>query len=201
MRERATGSRDGTDASSALTGAAHGAVPRRGAGRPTRFLLLRRARTALVRLLELSLVVGFSALTLDVSWGVASRYLLAAQSPWTEELAIYLLVWVSLLGASLAYAEGAHLGVDYLVGKLHPSARRLVQVAAELLVMAFSVVVLLYGGTELVTRTLGTGQVSPALGVAMGYVYLAVPISGVFFLLFSLENLIDPYEPPCSPKS
>jgi TRAP-type C4-dicarboxylate transport system permease small subunit len=136
------------------------------------------------------LIAGFSALTLDVLWGVFSRYLLGEQSRWTEELAIYLLVWVSLLGASLAYAQRAHLGVDYLVERLDPAARKLAHGLAELLVMAFAVYVLMFGGGQLVTKTLESGQVSPALGVSMAYVYLAAPISGVFFLLFASENLL-----------
>jgi TRAP-type C4-dicarboxylate transport system permease small subunit len=141
------------------------------------------------RWLHAFLSAGFAALTVDVLWGVFSRYVLGHQSRWTEELALYLLVWVSLLGASAAYAEGSHLGVDYLVGKLDPAARHLAAISVELLVIFFAAFVLLYGGAELAFKTLQSDQLSPALGVPMGYVYLAAPVSGVLFVLFSLENL------------
>lgn len=149
-----------------------------------------RLRARLLWLLESTLAAGFCALTLDVLWGVFSRYALSEQSRWTEELALYLLVWISLLGASVTYAEGGHLGVDYLVSKLDESARQLSRISAELMVTAFAAFVLAYGGFQLVYETLKTGQVSPSLGVRMGYVYLAVPLSGAFFLLFSVERLI-----------
>jgi TRAP-type C4-dicarboxylate transport system permease small subunit len=150
----------------------------------------RRFRAGLVKALEWLIIAAFVVLTLDVLWGVFSRYVVGEQSRWTEELAIYLLVWVSLIGASLTYAEKGHLGVDYFVGKMDPSARRVGAIAVELLVLAFSVFVLLYGGWILITKTLATGQVTPALGIKMGYMYLAAPISGFFFTLFCLENLV-----------
>lgn len=144
-----------------------------------------------MRGLEYALIAGFSALTLDVLWGVFSRYALSAQSRWTEELAIYLLMWVSLLGASLAYADKGHLGVDYFVLKLDESAQRVARIVTELMVVIFAAFVLVYGGSQLVLETLASHQTSPALGLPMGYVYLAAPISGVFFLLFSLEQIFS----------
>ena len=144
----------------------------------------------LVRLLEGVLIVAFAVLTLDVLWGVFSRYVLSEQSRWTEELAIYLLVWIALLGAPVAYAEKAHLGVDYLVSKMDPVAQRVAAVAVELIVGCFAGFALVHGGWLLVTKTLATGQLSPALGIPMGYVYAATPISGAFFLLFVVGNLV-----------
>jgi TRAP-type C4-dicarboxylate transport system permease small subunit len=153
--------------------------------------LMRRLLHALVRGIEALLVVAFVLLTLDVLWGVFSRYVLGDQSRWTEELAIYLLVWVSLIGASVTYRERGHLGVDYFVGKLDPAARWLAAVASDLAVLAFALFALCYGGGVLITRTLSTGQVSPALGIEVGYLYMAAPISGVCFALFAVEHLVD----------
>jgi len=152
---------------------------------------LRQFRNRLVRFLEWVLIAAMSLLTLDVLWGIFSRYVLGAQSRWTEELAIYLLIWVALLGASVTYGDKGHLGVDYFVGKMDPSARRAADIAVEVLVAFFTIFVLLYGGGVLVDETLAASQVSPALGWSIGYVYLAVPISGFFFLMFCLENLIE----------
>ncbi len=150
----------------------------------------RGMKCALVRLLEGGLILAFAVLTLDVLWGVVSRYVLGGQSRWTEELAIYLLIWIALLGAPVAYAEKAHLGVDYLVGKMHPAAQRFAAVSAEIIVGCFAGVALVHGGWLLMTKTLATGQMSPALGIPMGYVYAATPVSGAFFVLFVASNLM-----------
>ncbi|HOK96987.1 MAG TPA: TRAP transporter small permease [Anaerohalosphaeraceae bacterium] len=152
---------------------------------------LRRIKKGLQTLLEWGVIVIMAILVLDVLWGVFSRYVLKAQSRWTEELAIFLLVWVSLLGASVAYASKSHLGVDYFVGKLDRQAQRLAELLVHLAVAVFAASAFVAGGWALVSKTLAAGQISPALGVKMGYVYLAVPISGVFFLIFAAENIAE----------
>jgi TRAP-type C4-dicarboxylate transport system permease small subunit len=98
---------------------------------------------------------------------------------------------VSLLGAAVTYEEHGHLGVDYFVGKMAPEAQRVAAFAVELLVAFFAVFALMVGGYTLIEKTLASGQVSPALGVPMGYLYLSAPVSGFFFLLFSIEHVIE----------
>lgn len=146
---------------------------------------------ALVNGLQWLTVVLFALLTLDVLWGVVSRYVLGSQSRWTEEFAIYALVWVSMLGAALMFRERGHLGVDYFVGKLDPSARRLAAVIAEIAVIIFAGFLLIYGGFMLVSETLKSGQVTPAMGWKVGYLYSVVPLSGLFIVAFSIEHLIS----------
>ena len=147
-------------------------------------------RKFLVKPLEIILIVTMAAMTLDVLWGVFSRFILGSQTRWTEELAIYLLIWISLLGASLTYGERGHLGVDYFVQKLDPRAQVWAAVLVELVVLMFSLCALVYGGWMLVSKTLDAGQISPTLGWPMGYIYMAAPVSGVFFSLFAVEHLI-----------
>ncbi|WP_437563395.1 TRAP transporter small permease [Sorangium sp. So ce542] len=161
---------------------------------------LHRLHAGLIRTLEVVLVAAFAVLTLDTLWGVFSRYVLGNQSRWTEELAVYLLVWISLLGAGLAYGEKAHLGVDYVVGKMDPAAQRVAAIAIELLVAFFAAFALIYGGSTLVVKTLESKQMSPALDMQVGYAYLAVPISGVFFFMFCIENLVELFTGRVSPR-
>lgn len=152
---------------------------------------MKSLRDILVKFLEWFLILAFAVLTLDVLWGVFSRYILGSQSVWTEELAINLLIWVSLLGAALTYEEKGHLGVDYFVGKLHQDAQKVGAIFVELVVLFFAGFGLLYGGWLLVSETLAAGQVTPALGWQKGYLYTAAPIAGLFFIIFSVEHLFE----------
>jgi TRAP-type C4-dicarboxylate transport system permease small subunit len=150
----------------------------------------------LTRLLEVLLILAMGTLVVDVLWGVLSRMLassglLSSQSSWTEELARYLMIWVGLLGACLAFEKRAHLGVDYFVGKFHPSARTVIRLGALLVVLLFAVGALIVGGWQLVTRTLTLEQYTPALGIPKAWVYLVVPISGVFTVIFTLGQMLD----------
>lgn len=150
----------------------------------------------LVRLLELVLIVAMGALVIDVLWGVFSRMLtkwgmLDKQSSWTEELARYLMIWVGLLGACLAFEKRAHLGVDYFVGKFDPAGRKVLKLGALTVVLAFAAGALIAGGWQLVTRTLELKQMTPTLGIPKGWIYLAVPVSGVFTVIFTLAQMLD----------
>ncbi|HEY0968560.1 MAG TPA: TRAP transporter small permease [Opitutaceae bacterium] len=155
-----------------------------------------------VRALEWFTVTLFAALVLDVIWGVVSRYVPGiVPSDWTEELAIYLLVWVSLFGGALTYREYGHLGVDYFVGKLDLSAQRWAAIVVEISVLIFAGFALVYGGSRLVAETLSANQLTPVLQWKIGYLYSAVPISGVFICAFALEHIINPPAViPSSPK-
>jgi TRAP-type C4-dicarboxylate transport system permease small subunit len=62
---------------------------------------------------------------------------------------------------------------------------------AHLVVLFFAGAVLLLGGASVVREALILEQTTPALGWKMGYVYLALPISGFFVVLYTVDNLID----------
>jgi TRAP-type C4-dicarboxylate transport system permease small subunit len=141
-------------------------------------------------MLEISVILVIGFLVLDVLWGVYTRFVWKNQSPWTEELATMLLIWVSLLGAAIGFIRNSHLGVDYFVSKMNPKNQVIEETIVYLLIAFFASFAMIYGGTRLVVFTLKLGQVSPALQLKMGYVYLAVPISGLFILVFSIETMI-----------
>lgn len=152
---------------------------------------LRISRNVLTRTLELFIVVTMALLVVDVVWGVFTRYALGEQAKWSEELARFLLVWVALLGGAVAFGSKAHLGVDYFVNRLHPDARRWTAVVAHLVVLLFAIAVLLVGGATVVREALALEQTTPALGWKMGHVYLALPISGFFVALYTVDNLLE----------
>ena len=66
-------------------------------------------------------------MVLTVTWQVATRFLLNSPSSYTEELATYLLLWISLLGAAYALRQRAHLGIDIVTARLAPAAQRTAQ--------------------------------------------------------------------------
>ena len=152
--------------------------------------LLARGRALSDFVLSWLVIALFAALTVDVLWGVFSRYVLGAQTRWTDELATTLMVWVALLGAALVYGENGHLGVDYFVGKLDPEAQRLSGLLAHVLVLLFAMAVMVYGGWILVDRALEANQLLPALGWKKGYGYSVVPLSGLFFVFYAFDGAV-----------
>lgn len=154
-------------------------------------VFMRKVKALLDRVLNTALIVAVALLVFSVCWGVFTRFLLGSQAGWTEELARFLLIWIALLGGAVAFGARSHLGVDYFVGKLDPEANKLMAVVAHLVVLVFAVSIFLVGGFQVVRDSLLMEQTTPALGWKMGHVYLALPISGVFMVIYTLENILE----------
>ena len=146
----------------------------------------------IIKVTEVIVCLILAFLVLDVLWGVFTRFVINEQSRWTEEVAIYLLIWVSLLGAAITYAENGHLGVDYLVHKWDAATQKIGAAVVHLVVLLFAAYGMLYGGYRLVSETMKAGQISPAIEIPMAVVYSAVPISGALFVMFAMNALVTP---------
>ncbi len=125
-------------------------------------------------------------MVLDVSWQVLSRFILKTPSSFTQELASYLLIWISLLGSAYALRQKAHLGIDLFTHRLSCQTRMVWECFIFSIVILFSVLVLIWGGGRLVFITLYLNQTSPALQIKMGYVYTVLPLTGVLMIFYSV---------------
>ncbi len=127
---------------------------------------------------------------LNVLWQVFTRFVLADPSSFTDELARYLLIWIGLLGAGYAAGMRMHLAIDLLPTKLSGRPRCYVGLLIEACVFLFALAVLVVGGTNLVALTLTLGQTSAALHVPIGYVYLALPMSGLLMMFYAVRAAV-----------
>lgn len=143
------------------------------------------------RSLAAILVTLMIVMVVTVSWQVITRYLLNSPSSYTEELATYLLIWISLLGAAYALRVRAHLGIDVLVRRLRKDRQRTMRHAAYLVVIVFSLVALVFGGSWLVYVTMDLNQLSAAFQVPIGYVYLVLPLSGLLMTYYSVIAMLE----------
>lgn len=131
-----------------------------------------------------------SVIVLDVTWQVFTRFILRNPSSFTEELAGFLLIWISLLGASYALYTRAHLGIDILTTRVTGAQKNLVDILIYTVVSLFALFVLVIGGLRLVSLTFTLNQISPAMGIPIGYVYLVLPITGILMIYFSISFIV-----------
>lgn len=133
-----------------------------------------------------------SFLVMCVVWQVFSRYVLNAPSTMTDEMARFLFIWVGLMGAAYTLGKKRHLAIDLFSMKLehNPPKQAMLHLIINIISLFFAAVIMLYGGGSLMLKTLSTGQISPALGIEMGHVYAAIPLSGFFMLIYLLEDFM-----------
>jgi TRAP-type C4-dicarboxylate transport system permease small subunit len=139
--------------------------------------------------LEFLLVILMGSLVLDVVWQVISRFVFKDPSSFTDELATFLLIWVGLAGATYVKGKNEHLAIDILHTKLSPRNLNHMMIFINLLVIAFSLSVMVVGGAWLVYTRFVLGQLSAALQLPVGYVYIIVPISGLLMCYYAIDDI------------
>lgn len=142
-------------------------------------------------LLGSTICVLMGAMVLNVLWQVFTRFVLHNPSSFTEEAARYMMIWVGLLGSAYATGKKSHLALDLITAHLQGTRKRVSELIIHSCVLFFALAVMVGGGGRLVWIQLSLGQQSAALQLKLGYVYLAVPLAGVFIVIYSLYALAD----------
>jgi TRAP-type C4-dicarboxylate transport system permease small subunit len=129
-------------------------------------------------------------MTLDVLWGVLTRYAFGSQADWSEELARFLLIWIGLLGAAYAAGQKMHLAIDLLKPNLNPIRQKQLFMLIHIIVIVFAIGVLIIGGFRLMYLTNILGQLSAALRIPMYFVYAVLPITGILVVYYKIHDLV-----------
>src|SRR5699024_5162895 len=119
-------------------------------------------------------------------WQVFSRYVLSSPSTFTNELLGFLLVWMSLLGASYAFGSNEHLALELLKNRLKKNKLLLVNFIGNLFILIFDIFVLIIGGLNAMDGMMA--QLTRILQIPEGWLYLILPISGVIIIIYKVLN-------------
>jgi len=138
-------------------------------------------------ILSLVLVSALGGLATVVFAQVIMRFVLNAPPFWTEELARFLLIWLTFIGAVAAHRDDTHISVTFLADLLGPARARWLHLLVHLIVLAL-LVVLTKAGLD-ITR-LGK-QPTPALGISMSYFYMALLIGTGLMIIVTLLRLAE----------
>lgn len=130
------------------------------------------------------ITVGFVAMTLLIFCQVIFRYVLNESLSWSEELARYFFIWVTFLGASVAFFEKTHINVDLFVNYVrNVRIRATLFVIGDLLSISF-LGMLVVKGFLVASRVFALEQMSASMAfLPIGLIYLAVPLGCLFMSL------------------
>tara|TARA_R110002020_G_scaffold80422_2_gene200659 strand:+ start:175 stop:663 length:489 start_codon:yes stop_codon:yes gene_type:complete len=132
------------------------------------------------------LVVLMALMVLNVTWQVVSRYVFQSPSSFTDELSRYMLIWVGMLGAAYVAGKNEHLAIDILLTKLNEKAQDKLMILINGCVLAFALVVMVIGGSNLVYLTFILEQRSAVLQIPLAYIYAIIPFSGLLVIYYQV---------------
>lgn len=107
---------------------------------------------------------------------------------WTEELARYLLVWSTFLGATLAYKRGMHIAVTFLRDAFPKKIQKLIWIFSLSIILVFCFVVIFFGIKLMILQNV---QLSPALRLPMRWVYMVLPVSFSVISVYGITQLLE----------
>jgi len=137
------------------------------------------------KIAELVMVSLATLMVILVSYQVFQRYVLHYTPPWSEELSVYLMIWFGIIGIAVGVRRNAHMALNFFADLMPLRVQNTLTYVRYLLILIYCGF-LTAEGIKMVDLTMS--QRSPAMGMPVGFVYLALPVSMVLIILFTLES-------------
>ncbi|QOY35312.1 TRAP transporter small permease [Anaerobacillus isosaccharinicus] len=113
---------------------------------------------------------------------VISRYFFGTSINWAEELARYIIVWITFIGISTCTRFDDHVKIEVLTNKFRQSIREIIKKIVNV-VNTLLALYLFYLGFVITINMYNIGNKSVTMGMPIWLLYLAVPI-GTFLMSF-----------------
>ncbi len=149
--------------------------------------MLKKINDFLYKVLGYILVVLLAAMVAIIFLQVVYRIRKGALT-WSEELARYIMIYLTFIGAALAVREQSLISVEAVMVLLPPGVRKIISIVVDILTEVVFII-MIYFGFKLFKVTMT--QISPVLKIPMGYIYLAIVIGFFLMALFNVENIIS----------
>lgn len=113
---------------------------------------------------------------------------LVVATPWTEELARYLMVWCIFLGAALATRSGAMIAMDSVANALPPALGDAIRSLSLVITLAFFGLLVWLG---VLWTQFGMVETSTVMAVPMAVVYAAMPVGSAIAIMNILALMAE----------
>jgi TRAP-type C4-dicarboxylate transport system permease small subunit len=150
-------------------------------------LALTRFNARLAHACLAACIAGLLVIVAIVATQVFGRYVLNDSPTWTENLALVLVLYVTLIGAAVGVRDAGHIGMESLLVLVPEGPRRWLEMAIHVLVAIFGAA-MAYNGWVLGESV--AGYKLPNIGLSEAVRYVPLVISGALIVLFCVEHLL-----------
>jgi TRAP-type C4-dicarboxylate transport system permease small subunit len=140
--------------------------------------------------LEEAIAAGTMALLCIITMAnVVVRYLTNISFAFTEEISVWLMVVMTLVGASGAFVKGHHISITFFVERLAPATRRLVRLLG-LLASTIMFATLSVFGTRMAYEDFSYDVTSPALDLPQWLYTVWLPVLSLLVVVRLVQLVI-----------
>lgn len=150
---------------------------------------MRKLNDWIYRGLQALLTLLIAILIVPVTMQIVARF--SERVPhfiWTEEMARFCLIWIIMLGASVAVRDGAHFDVDVLPHPRTPQGQAISRMVVHTAIFLVALIFLAFGWRF---AMFGFDQESELTGINMALIHVAWPFAGLTWVLFTVEKFHD----------
>lgn len=133
---------------------------------------------------------GMISVSLIVFVNVITRKFFNFTIIWAEEIARYLIVWVTFIGLSSCVRENMHVSIDIVIQKLPGRVRKVYNKFLYLILILVGAY-LSYLGALITEKLYLSGNKSVTAGIAIWLIYLPIPIGFGLMTLNYLKKLFS----------
>jgi len=142
-----------------------------------------------LKFLKIVLTVLMGVLIIPVTMQIFSRYVgFIPRYIWTEELARFCFIWIILVGAMIAMRDGDHFTVDLLPTPKTNKGKALSLMFVDLMTFTMAAIFVVWGWPLV---QFGLLQTSEMAELPMVLIYMAWPLTGITWILFLSERVVD----------
>ncbi len=128
-------------------------------------------------------------------WSVAGRYIPFITDPhWSEEVVLTLMVYMTVLSASLAIRRAAHIRMTAFDRYLPKKVIKVLDLVADIAVLVLGVYLVIYGIRFCNSPLSLRGKYASIPGLSKLWQYLPVPVAGASMIIFELEQIFQHLE-------
>ncbi len=149
--------------------------------------LLTRINAPLAKAGMILAITGLLTLVIVVFYQVFGRYVLNDSPSWTENLAIVLILYVTMIGAAVGVRDAGHIALDSLTVLLPAKAQRFMELIIYVAICIFGAA-MAYNGWVLGWSV--HAYLMPNLHVTEAVRYIPLAVSGVLIIMFSIEHIL-----------
>lgn len=142
----------------------------------------------LLRIPEILIAVLLAILIMFLIVSVLSRYVFDIGLAWSDEAARLMFIWLVFVGFAVGVRHRANVGVEWLVDKISPRRRRILTIAQDVIIVAFS---LFFTWESYETVRFSLLQRMPALDITIAWLYLSCLVAGVLMVVYGIANLVE----------
>ncbi|CAD7048320.1 TRAP transporter small permease [Pseudorhizobium endolithicum] len=148
---------------------------------------MQRAIDIFYKFLELLLILLLAGMAVMVFLNVVLRYGFNSGLNVSDELSRYFFVWVTFIGAVVAFREHSHVGVETLVMMFGRKGRIVCMILSNIIIIAVSAI--FFWGTWK-QSPINASMVAPVTKLPMIWVYGVGFFTGAGVVLIALERLL-----------